>query len=602
MQLYMYTTMHNMKPNNKQQRENKGRRRFSSLAILFILKILLPFIIVTTNISIVESIEEGWRFVVTSDINEPDEKQMVLEQSIKQQQLILQQQAQQYQHQQQQQQQQSKDNWHLIENMNDNNKSYLRSSGSSNTDSNINSNDKNNEAPLYHGIKTHKIIIENNEFYGPFVSPHDHHTNPPKNNELLVVFPMFELRNNINNYYCHYYLSYKDNNRDTSSMKHNEVVTKMDYDAGAMYCPMPEQYIIQDPNRTYEYLPIRITNHGKTHANLDKERQRDNGDKAVDIIIHVATWPYRASYNQRNGLQSKYNIIQTSMIKDLNCNANNPNFCIKDWLEWHRMIGIDHFVLYDNGSSNNAMHLNILLPYIQKNIVTLIHWPYELNIGNEGNNHVQRIALNHAIYAFSSRTKWMSFFDVDEFFIPKKALVSLTDKDNNILPTISSILPNASPVWNTHMQTMVHPEYCLNPHATKTFNTELDHPIPYSATTTIQTKLKFQNDKLLNPTSRLSLCTHRARPSSSIDHPKMFINFDFFKKPFSIITPHALGNTWLDRDEVGHFMHFSDKYGCQSNNHNDNNDDDDGCVDESIMIQNGIQSLIELENRLASVV
>ena len=50
---------------------------------------------------------------------------------------------------------------------------------------------------------------------------------------------------------------------------------------------------------------------------------------------------------------------------------------LKEWLEYHLLIGIDHFYLYNNNSSDN--YLEVLGPYIEDGTVTLIN--YQKNYG-----------------------------------------------------------------------------------------------------------------------------------------------------------------------------------------------------------------------------
>lgn len=48
--------------------------------------------------------------------------------------------------------------------------------------------------------------------------------------------------------------------------------------------------------------------------------------------------------------------------------------------------------------------------------VTLVDWPMWLR-SREGNNRVQRAAMNHALYAFGHHAHWMLFLDLDEFLV-----------------------------------------------------------------------------------------------------------------------------------------------------------------------------------------
>lgn len=83
---------------------------------------------------------------------------------------------------------------------------------------------------------------------------------------------------------------------------------------------------------------------------------------------------------------------------------------IKEWLDYHITIGVDHFYLYDNNSTDN--YISILSSYIEKGIVTLIPWPYK---------HSQVKCYKHCLETFCNETKWIGYIDADEFVCPKYA-------------------------------------------------------------------------------------------------------------------------------------------------------------------------------------
>ncbi|GMO28402.1 MAG: hypothetical protein Ta2B_09090 [Termitinemataceae bacterium] len=80
---------------------------------------------------------------------------------------------------------------------------------------------------------------------------------------------------------------------------------------------------------------------------------------------------------------------------------------IKEWIEYHRIAGADHFYLYDDNSTDNL--LDILKPYIDEGIVTY----KKLN-----GEWMQVLAYNNAIKKYKNKSKWMAFIDIDEFIVP----------------------------------------------------------------------------------------------------------------------------------------------------------------------------------------
>ena len=81
---------------------------------------------------------------------------------------------------------------------------------------------------------------------------------------------------------------------------------------------------------------------------------------------------------------------------------------LKEWIEYHEMIGVQHFYLYNNNSEDN--YEEVLRPYIERGMVTLIDWPYD---------QAQVKAYKHFYDSYRRETQWVSFLDVDEFFCPR---------------------------------------------------------------------------------------------------------------------------------------------------------------------------------------
>ena len=79
-----------------------------------------------------------------------------------------------------------------------------------------------------------------------------------------------------------------------------------------------------------------------------------------------------------------------------------------EWLHFHSGVGVDHFFLYDDASSDNF--LPILRPWIEAGQVTLI----------DGSGMDQMSAYNDCIRRFAETSRWIAFIDLDEFlFSPK---------------------------------------------------------------------------------------------------------------------------------------------------------------------------------------
>ncbi|WP_423216735.1 glycosyltransferase family 92 protein [Streptococcus equinus] len=85
----------------------------------------------------------------------------------------------------------------------------------------------------------------------------------------------------------------------------------------------------------------------------------------------------------------------------------NEGLYLKEWIDYHLKIGIDHFYLYNNFSDDN--YESVLRPYVQTGIVDLINWPVEQG---------QLSAYEDCIFKFKSESSWIGFIDIDEFITP----------------------------------------------------------------------------------------------------------------------------------------------------------------------------------------
>jgi hypothetical protein len=78
---------------------------------------------------------------------------------------------------------------------------------------------------------------------------------------------------------------------------------------------------------------------------------------------------------------------------------------LREWIEFHRLAGVEHFFLYDNRSTDD--HREMLAPYLEDRIVTLTDWDVELLD--------QRDTFDHCLREHGDRSRWIAFIDLDEF-------------------------------------------------------------------------------------------------------------------------------------------------------------------------------------------
>lgn len=135
-------------------------------------------------------------------------------------------------------------------------------------------------------------------------------------------------------------------------------------------------------------------------------RQRKTIKQAIKYMLYVAYFALckviLMFYRPRRKQAVKYNTTICAIFK-------NEGPYLKEWIEYHKLVGVEHFYLYNNNSDDNYM--KILEPYIEEGSVDLIDWPEA---------HAQMAAYRNCIERFASDSEWIGFIDLDEFVVPKE--------------------------------------------------------------------------------------------------------------------------------------------------------------------------------------
>jgi hypothetical protein len=77
---------------------------------------------------------------------------------------------------------------------------------------------------------------------------------------------------------------------------------------------------------------------------------------------------------------------------------------LDEWVAFHHARGVEHFYLYDNGSSDDVR--SALAPWLARGVVTLISWPRRPG---------QKGAYRDCVRRCRSTARWLAFIDIDEF-------------------------------------------------------------------------------------------------------------------------------------------------------------------------------------------
>jgi hypothetical protein len=86
---------------------------------------------------------------------------------------------------------------------------------------------------------------------------------------------------------------------------------------------------------------------------------------------------------------------------------------LPEWLEFHRLAGMEHVYLYDDGSTDDGAE--IVRPYVSAGFVTFIPWArFSRGVS------IQRLVYAHALCTFGPDWRWMAFIDLDEYLFAVK--------------------------------------------------------------------------------------------------------------------------------------------------------------------------------------
>ena len=77
----------------------------------------------------------------------------------------------------------------------------------------------------------------------------------------------------------------------------------------------------------------------------------------------------------------------------------------KRQIEFHKLVGVEKFFLYNNNSSDD--YKSTLAPYLQDGSVVLTEWDFK--------QPCQREAYNHCLAHHGHEVRWLAFLDMDEF-------------------------------------------------------------------------------------------------------------------------------------------------------------------------------------------
>jgi len=147
---------------------------------------------------------------------------------------------------------------------------------------------------------------------------------------------------------------------------------------------------------------------------LEMAALNQSGGKKHDII--ACTWT-SATFKTRGGRTT----------------VNDGEQRLRQWLEFNRLVGIDHVYIYDNSGSFSKESSLKSVTDLFPGYVTRISWPAKVcnnnkgNADNKGERSSQYAADASCRLRFGAHSKWLASMDTDEYLVPLEQYDSLKD-------------------------------------------------------------------------------------------------------------------------------------------------------------------------------
>ncbi len=128
-------------------------------------------------------------------------------------------------------------------------------------------------------------------------------------------------------------------------------------------------------------------------------------------------------------MEQRTNIIVPQFIKKpanihypiklaIACLFRDSAFYLKEWLEFHRLLGVEKFYLCNHMSIDN--YDSILEPYIKNGLVELTHETKGFSNSQEFESTIHAPFYQTIVEKTKNEVEWLALIDSDEFIVPVK--------------------------------------------------------------------------------------------------------------------------------------------------------------------------------------
>ena len=141
----------------------------------------------------------------------------------------------------------------------------------------------------------------------------------------------------------------------------------------------------------------------------------------------VLRWLFIVLYEEIYGKSRIAKLIEKDKVRSFKYElaicaiGKNEGAYLKEWVEYHKLVGIEKIFFYDNESNDNTKE--VLKPYVESGFVD---YHYQKGKGQ------QLYVYNYTVMHHKEEYRWIAFIDLDEFIQPMKFGEKIPDIINRL--------------------------------------------------------------------------------------------------------------------------------------------------------------------------
>ncbi len=157
------------------------------------------------------------------------------------------------------------------------------------------------------------------------------------------------------------------------------------------------------------------------------------------ILLCIGLWPTEITYTNSikpltETTKKKYELSIAAMFQ-------NEASRLKEWIEYHRIVGVEHFYLYNDRSTDNWQ--DIIAPYVKEGLIEIFNWPVPPQDSYYSSYCTTQVNIyKDALTRAENVSEWLALIDLDEFILPMKESSTIQECLNKFFADAGGIYIN----------------------------------------------------------------------------------------------------------------------------------------------------------------